>query len=1023
MPAKDRRLARLLTTLATGDPAPAIFLKDSTSGQPNSDRARTGARAAAVSTAQALIEAARQCGKLDELATEARAAAELKADKKVENAETIFVLVELARGQGAAVAPRIDARIAEMGKEEEANRAANAAPATPRLGRLNRQNQLAFPWTDYLVAKAALDSKEGPARDAGLRLIEKLIGRAQSTGTVTILPQLRLDHRTAMVRGAGSTAPFPPVDAGLAHWHAACSPAGEFARGAATPAPCFLAQDGVIAHLTGSGFDHLLFDYPIAGSYEFSVDAYLGWFAESGLVHGGLVLETSGSQHGGLMFPVGGSEAVHKPLFKYNQVGRFNRIVVQATPQKVRYLLNGHVFHEDDDPSPTSPWLGLSTKAMRDTAWRNISISGSPVIPREVKLTAGDRLEGWDASFYFESQPPRRTEETTDQWGNVIRTSRGMPGYRAGRAKKAGAKKEPVKLENYDWAAQDGVIHGRRQVTGPPEPGRYVQYEDPDSASSSDASQSILTYFRPLRNGDTISYEFLYEPDQVVVHPTLGRIAFLLEPDGVKVHWLTTGKSDLSGISTDNAAVEPANRRGPGKLGLKSGEWNAVKLALEGDKLTIALNGQPVYERPLERELSRQFGLFHYKDRTSAQARNVVLKGRWPESVSADLRTNLIAPSPAAPSAELDRRAWYNAVGENFHSLEAGELVDRTRALPPEARYRRLAEWVLPSPDHSIWRLAGDFSATYPPPTFTGGGYATLPARSASEGSLPARSASEGSLPARSASEGSAGAATARIQTGGELRSPAIDLIDTAQAIGKLDELLAKIQAIPLDDGMAGKQALEGLIAVARGDEPAATKVLAALTERVSKRSTDSGLWQRFPELSLVVRAAARPALHKPALALANAMAQQLDRNAPSELTASPPRETWLRQVKHHRARLELLALADQAAPNAILPFGSDPKSGLWARVSHTRSQTRGESYPLVHWNIGENTLTHYPGHDRDLLYLAVPLRGDFELDFELTFGGGRMIRAAYGGVAVGPKDDLKALDRSRFSRPRATLP
>lgn len=59
----------------------------------------------------------------------------------------------------------------------------------------------------------------------------------------------------------------------------------------------------------------------------------------------------------------------------------------------------------------------------------------------------------------------------------------------------------------------------------------------------------------------------------------------MLEPDGVKVHWLTTGKSDLSGISTDNAAVEPANRRGPGKLGLKSGEWNAVKLCLKATSL------------------------------------------------------------------------------------------------------------------------------------------------------------------------------------------------------------------------------------------------------------------------------------------------------------------------------------------------------------------------------------------------------------------------------------------------------
>ncbi len=40
------------------------------------------------------------------------------------------------------------------------------------------------------------------------------------------------------------------------------------------------------------------------------------------------------------------------------------------------------------------------------------------------------------------------------------------------------------------------------------------------------------------------------------------------------------------------------------------------------DKVTIDLNGQTIYERPLEPTLGRQFGLFHYKDQTSAQVRN-----------------------------------------------------------------------------------------------------------------------------------------------------------------------------------------------------------------------------------------------------------------------------------------------------------------------------------------------------------------------------------------------------------------
>ena len=43
--------------------------------------------------------------------------------------------------------------------------------------------------------------------------------------------------------------------------------------------------------------DFLLFDYPLAGTYEFSVDAYDGPFAQGSLTHNGLVLEPSGGVH------------------------------------------------------------------------------------------------------------------------------------------------------------------------------------------------------------------------------------------------------------------------------------------------------------------------------------------------------------------------------------------------------------------------------------------------------------------------------------------------------------------------------------------------------------------------------------------------------------------------------------------------------------------------------------------------------------------------------------------------------
>ena len=118
MPTKDRRVVRILAAQGARDLAPDVFAR--TEPPEPMPAANSSADGRVLSTAAALIDAARQAGTLDKLADEARAAAE----QKIENAETLHVLVELARGQGPRVAPRIEARLAELIKEnqERANR-------------------------------------------------------------------------------------------------------------------------------------------------------------------------------------------------------------------------------------------------------------------------------------------------------------------------------------------------------------------------------------------------------------------------------------------------------------------------------------------------------------------------------------------------------------------------------------------------------------------------------------------------------------------------------------------------------------------------------------------------------------------------------------------------------------------------------------------------------------------------------------------------------------------------------------
>src|SRR5581483_5640570 len=185
---------------------------------------------------------------------------------------------------------------------------------------------------------------------------------------------------------------------------------------------------------------------------------------------------------------------------------------------------------------------------------------GTPAVPAEVRLTAGDSLGGWMAHLYGGQLPARMQKreqakgQARDQWGNPI-------------------EEDTRRLEvKYDWEAKDGEIRGRRL----------------DRAGEK-AVPSSLAYFRPLRPGEAVRYEFFYEPGKTHVHPSLGRVAFLLEPDGVRLHWLTDGPGeDWTGLAADNAVADPAGRKAD-KLPLKPGDWNTLALSATADGVKVEL--------------------------------------------------------------------------------------------------------------------------------------------------------------------------------------------------------------------------------------------------------------------------------------------------------------------------------------------------------------------------------------------------------------------------------------------------
>ncbi len=539
-----------------------------------------------------LVTAAAECGKLEELAAAAQASQ--KDPQMVDSLGLITIFA--CEGDGP---------LARQAREVVAAWRADAnQPAPTELK----------PWPTYLIARAWMRRDE--FRDAGEQLADGLAEHAATTGQASLLSCLLRDQACCRVRDVGGTL-GPGTDPGLALWH----PGGYYYHSgtqAGTWPGWWVEHEGRIAHLSGPEVSPLYFDYPLQGDFELTVDGYVGAGAEAAMQYGRFLFEPCWRNRKACLLAVGERESVDCPEIT-PLPGQVHRFVIRVSPQAVTYLLDDQLVYEDKQPSPTTPWLALVGRGTRRTAWCNLRLTGNPRIPPDVCLIHDQRMDGWMSPLFRESLP---RQILVSQTGASSATNR------------------PASTPNYAWYALDGILHGTRLKT----------------ADRSRAIQSWLAYHRPLRPGDRLSYEFFYDPDEKMVYPSLGRTALLLEPAGVRLHWITDiPHMSIGGLSPDNAVAIPESQRGPRPLPLQPGQWNQVTINLAATSATVRLNGTEIYVHPLTATDNRMFGLFRYASRTAAEVRNIVLRGDWPASLSAEQMAHLTARREGTESTESQR--------------------------------------------------------------------------------------------------------------------------------------------------------------------------------------------------------------------------------------------------------------------------------------------------------------------------------------------------------------------------------
>ena len=379
-------------------------------------------------------------------------------------------------------------------------------------------------------------------------------------------------------------------------------------RGAGYPVPVWSVKPGQASHVAGHDHDYLYFASPLTGT--FSVEADLTTF-EYRDIHLGLGSYWAGASSDlknclNASFRYDGSAIpLDPPLTRMFESMRVRMDVRQG--MRTTYV-NGREIYRRQQGVNDDPWLSIHSWWMANGSVKNLRVLGDPVIPDEVKLITQD-LAGWVA--YFD---------------------------------------ESVGWQNADWFARESEEFG-----GIPDGDSTELFSRRRPDREGTLSQSLLRYHRPMVEDGTIEYEFFYDPQRSLVHPTLDRLCLLLNPTSVDVHWITDGRHDPTSLGPDNLSAEPQHQKHKGMLPFKPNEWNSLVLTVRGNTVDVVLNGMLVYSRELEPTNLRTFGLFHYADQTEARVRNLRWRGGWPmelpASVEQELATHVVEELIGDPDA------------------------------------------------------------------------------------------------------------------------------------------------------------------------------------------------------------------------------------------------------------------------------------------------------------------------------------------------------------------------------------
>ena len=318
--------------------------------------------------------------------------------------------------------------------------------------------------------------------------------------------------------------------------------------------------------------------------------------------------------------------------------------------------------------------------------------------------------------------------------------------------------------------------------------------------------------------------------------------------------------------------------------------------------------------------------------------------------------------SPLSADDAARNRSQATMIGNDILQANLRHVLRHTSSLAPPARFEALADWVLPSARRSSFRLSCDYDSN---PEYLADTSTTTLGRGA---------------------------------TGGFLISPALQLIELAARLNRLDELRTRVEG---GEAVGETQercriALMTLIEIRRGDFGAAEKWMTSLEARHAKQAFPR-LQDRWPETIVLTVAVQHVELRDVAESmLARTLTEQIRKG-----NHCGPIE-WDR---HMTALMGTLKLHQQLHLLKKESAGVDlkPKSSDWIPVAGCDEATRAFAMPALHWQRTGNQYEKVIGHQDDYLMLRTPLRGDFTVECDTSLFDYREMQLTIGGHWFSP--------------------